>query len=86
MIDREPGFTVRGLRGHTGAGEQMAFQNLLLLLGADAVEEFGDKFLKRLVRALWKETDVVNEERAEELLADALSPGGRKWLASRLEF
>ena len=86
MIDREPGFTVRRLRGHADVGEQMAFQNMLLLLGADAVEEFGDKFLKRLVRALWKETDVVNEERAEELLADALSPGGRKWLASRLEF
>ncbi len=86
MIDREPGFTVRGLRGHADAGEQMAFQNLLLLLGANAVEEFGDGFLKRLVRALWEETDVVHEERAEELLADALGPGGREWLASRPEF
>ena len=86
MIDQEPGFTVRGLRGHAGASEQMAFQNLLLLLGVDAVEEFGDGFLKRLVRALWEETDVVNEERAEELLADALGPGGREWLASRPGF
>ncbi|MDQ3636654.1 MAG: hypothetical protein M3426_01475 [Actinomycetota bacterium] len=86
MIDREPGFTVRGLRGHADTGEQMVFQNLLLLLGADAVEEFGDGFLKRLVRALWEETDVVNEERAEELLADAFGPGGREWLASRPEF
>ncbi len=86
MIDREPGFTVRGLKGYADAGEQMAFQNLLLLLGANTVEEFGDGFLKRLVRALWEETDVVNEERAEELLADALGLGGREWLASRPEF
>ena len=86
MIDRELGFTIRSLRGHADAGEQMAFQNLLLLLGAAAVEEFGDGFLKRLVRALWRETDVVDEERAEELLADALGPGGREWLVSRPEF
>ena len=86
MIDREPGFTIRGLRGQADAGEQMAFQNLLLVLGADVVEEFGDGFLKRLVRALWEETDVVHEERAEELLTDALGPGGWKWLASRPEF
>lgn len=64
----------------------MVFQNLLLLLGAAAVEEFGDGFLKRLVHALWEETDIVNEERAEELLADALGSGGREWLASRPEF
>ena len=86
MIERDPGFTVRGLRGHADADEQMAFQNLLLLLGADAVEEFGDGFLKRLVRALWEEMDIVHEERAEELLADALGPIGREWLASRPEF
>ena len=85
MIDREPGFTIRELRGHADAGEQMAFQNLLLLVGAEAIEEFGDEFLKRLVRNLWEKTDVVNEERAEELLADALGPNGRKWLASRPE-
>jgi hypothetical protein len=86
MIDRTPGFIIRKLKGYANAGEQMAFQNLLLLLGVDAVEEFGDGFLKRLVRALWEETDVVNDERAEELLADALGPGGLKWLASRPEF
>lgn len=86
MIDRDPSFAIRELRGHADAVEQMAFQNLLLLLGADAVEGFGDGFLKRLVRALWEETDVVNEERAEELLANALGPGGREWLASRPEF
>ena len=85
-IDRKPGFTVQGLRGHVNAGEQMAFQNLLLLLGSSVVEEFGDGFLKGLVHAWWEETDVVYEERAEELLADALGPGGRKWLASRPEF
>ena len=85
-IDPEPGFTVRGLRGHADADRQMAFQNLLLLLGASAVEKFGDGFLKRLVRALWKETDIVNEKRAEELLVEALGSGGRKWLLSRPEF
>jgi hypothetical protein len=85
MIDREPGFTIRKLPGHADAGEQMTFQNLLLLAGVDAVEEFGDGFLKRLVRALWEETDVVNDKRAEELLADAFGLGGRKWLAKRPE-
>ena len=85
-IDREPGFTIRDLGGHVGADEQMAFQNLLLLLGAAAMEEFGDGFLKRLINALWEEADIVNEERAEELLANALGPGGREWLASRPEF
>ena len=85
MIDREPSFTIRELKGYTDTGEQMAFQNLLLLVGAEAIEEFGDEFLKSLVRALWEETDVVNEERAEELLADALGLGGREWLASRPE-
>jgi hypothetical protein len=85
-IDREPGFTIRDFGGHVDASEQMAFQNLLLLLGAVAVEEFGDGFLQRLVNALWEETDVVNEERAEELLANALGPGGREWLALRPEF
>ena len=85
-IDCKLGFTVRSLRGHVDADEQMAFQNLLLALGAAAVEEFGDGFLKRLVHALWEETDVVNEERAEELLAGALGPGGQAWLLSRPEF
>ena len=85
-IDPEPGFTVRDFGGRVGADEQMAFQNLLLVLGAAAVEEFGDGFLERLVRALWEETEVVDEDRAEELFADALGPGGREWLASRPEF
>ena len=85
-IDREPGFTVRRLKGHVGAEEQMALQNLLLLLGAATVEEFGDRFLKRLIRALWEETEVVDEERAEELLANALGPAGWAWLRSRAEF
>lgn len=85
-IDCEPGFTIRNLRGHVDADRQMAFQNLLLLLGAAAVEEFGDGFLKKLVHALWNQTEIVNEERAEELLANALGPGGRAWLWSRPEF
>ncbi len=85
-IDHEPGFTVRDLGGHADAEEQMAFQNLLLLIGAAAVEEFGDGFLERLVHTVWEETEVVDEERAEELLADALGPGGRAWLRSRPEF
>ena len=85
-IDREPGFTVRDFRGPVDVNEQMAFQNLLLLLGAAAAERFGEGFLKRLVRALWAETDVVDEERAEELLVTSLGPGGRKWLCSQEEF
>ncbi len=85
-IDREPGFTIRGFSGHADTETQMAFQNLLLLLGADAVEEFGKESLGRLVRALWGETEVVDEERAGELLAGSVGPGGREWLLSRPEF
>ena len=85
-IDRDPGSTIRGYRGGADAEGQMAFQNLLLLLGAAAVEEFGDGFLKTLAYALWEEREVVGEERAERLLADALGPGGRAWLLSRPEF
>lgn len=85
-IDRSPGFTVRSLRGGADAGTQMAFQNLLLLLGAAAVEEFGEGFLRRLVHALWREEEIVGEGRAEEILAGALGPGGREWLRSRPEF
>jgi hypothetical protein len=85
-MDRGPGFSIRGFGGHASTDEQMAFQNLLLLLGVAAIEEFGDKFLERLVRALWDEKDVVDEERAEELLANALGTGGRAWLLSRPEF
>jgi hypothetical protein len=85
-IEREPGFTVRTLSGPAGAGDQMSFQNLLLLLGAAALEEFGENFLRRIFHALWEVDEIVDEERAEELLAEALGPGGREWLVSRPEF
>ena len=85
-IDRETGFTVRGLLGPASAGDQMSFQNLLLLLGAAVLEEFGEGFLQKLVHALWEEDEIVDEARAEKLLADALGPGGRAWLESRPEF
>jgi hypothetical protein len=85
-IDRKPGFKVRGFGGPAGDSEQMSFQNLLLLFGAATLEEFGEGFVGRIVRALREETEVVGEGRAEELLAGALGPGGRAWLASRPEF
>lgn len=85
-IDRSPGFTARTFGVPADAERQMAFQNLLLVLGVAALEEFGEGFLKGLVRALWEDEDVVGEERAEELLAGALGPGGREWLLSRPEF
>ncbi len=85
-IDRAPGFTVRGFGGRTDATRQMAFQNLLLALGAATVEEFGEGFLGAHAHALWNERDVVGEDRAEELLATSLGPGGREWLLSRPEF
>ena len=85
-IEREPGFTVRGFRGPAGAENQMSFQNLLLLLGAAALEEFGEGFLQSIFHALWEEDEIVDGERAEELLGDALGPGGREWLVSRPEF
>jgi hypothetical protein len=85
-IDRKPGYTVRSFRGPTGAAKQMAFQNLLLALGAAALEEFGEGFLGRVFRTLREEEQVVREGRAEELLAGALGSGGREWLASRPEF
>jgi hypothetical protein len=81
-IDRDPGFTIRGFGGRADAARQMAFQNLLLLLGAAALEEFGEGFLKTLAHALWKEKGVVGEE----LLVTSVGPGGREWLASRPEF
>jgi hypothetical protein len=86
QIEKEPGFTVRGLRGLAGAREQMSVQNLLLVLAVAALDEFGEGLLRRLFYGLWEEDEVVDEERAEELLADALGPGGRKWLALRPEF
>ena len=85
-IDPDPGFTARGFAGPAGAEEQMKFQNLLLRLGAAALEEFGEGFLGRIFRALWDEKDVVGGARAEELLAGALGSGGREWLRSRPEF
>ena len=85
-MEREPGFTVRGFRGPAGAGDQMSFQNLLLLLGAAALEEFGEDFLRRIFHALWREDEIVDEVRAENLLGAALGPGGREWLVSRPEF
>jgi hypothetical protein len=85
QIDRDPGFKIRGFSA-TGADGQMAFQNLLLLLGAEAVERFGEGFLRTLAHALREEREIVDEERAEELLAGALGPGGREWLLSRPEF
>jgi hypothetical protein len=64
----------------------MSFQNQLLVVASAALEEFGEDFLRCLFYGLWDEDEVVDEERAEELLAGALGPGGREWLASRPEF
>ena len=86
LVDPAPGFTVRGFAGPAGAEDQMRFQNLLLLFGVAALEEFGEGFLARIFRALWDERDVVGGARAEELLARSLGPGGREWLRSRPEF
>jgi hypothetical protein len=86
QVDKKPGFTLRGLRGPAGAGDQMLFQNLLLVLAVAALEEFGEGLLRRLFYSLWERDEIVDEERAEELLAGALGPGGREWLASRPEF
>jgi hypothetical protein len=85
-IERSPGFTVRGSSGRADAARQMTFQNLLLALGAAALEEFREGFLRTLAHALWSERDVVDEDKAEELLADSLGPDGREWLFSRPEF
>jgi hypothetical protein len=86
QIERDPGFTVRGFRGPAGVEDQMSFQNLLLLLGAAALEEFGEDFLRRIFHALWEEEKIVDEVRAEELLGEALGQDGREWLVSRPEF
>jgi hypothetical protein len=86
QIERSPGFTVRSSSGRADAARQMAFQNLLLALGAAALEEFGEGFLRELAHALWSERGVIGEDRAEELLAGSLGPGGREWLESRQEF
>jgi hypothetical protein len=86
QIEMEPGLTVRSFRGPAGAGEQMSFQNLLLLLGAAALDEFGEGFLRHIFHALWEEDEIVDEGRAEEMLAEALGPDGREWVVSRPEF
>lgn len=85
-VDREPGFTIRSFGGRASAGAQMAFQNLLLVLGDAAVREFGEGFVGSLVHALWREREVVDGGRAEEMLAGALGSGGWEWLRSRPEF
>jgi hypothetical protein len=85
-IERSPGFTVRGYSGRADSGSQMDFQNLLLALGAAALESFGGGFLRALAHALWSEEEVIDEARAEELLTDALGPGGSEWLKSRPEY
>ncbi|MBA2693004.1 MAG: hypothetical protein H0U65_11000 [Rubrobacter sp.] len=84
-MDR-PEFTARTFRSPASAEEQMAFQNLLLRLGAAAIGEFGEGFLRRLVHALWKEEDIVGEERAEAMLAESLGDGCGAWLEGREEF
>ena len=86
LVDAEPGFTVRGFGGRAGAGEQMKFQNLLLVFGAAMLERFGEGLPAPLFRALWEEEDVVDEERALGLLAGLLGAGGAAWLLSRPEF
>ena len=49
----------------------MSFQNLLLKLGAAALEDFGEGFIRRLVDSLRRE-HMVDEARAEESLAATL--------------
>jgi hypothetical protein len=86
QIARSPGFTVRDYPGRADAESQMAFQNLLLALGAAAVEQFGEGFLGTLAHALWNERDMIDEDRAAELLVESIGPDGREWLESRPEF
>ena len=86
QADQGMDFDVRAFGGPADAGQQVAFQNALLVLGHAALEEFGEEFLGRLVRTLWDEENIVNGRRAEELLAGALGDGGKEWLASRPEF
>jgi hypothetical protein len=86
QIARSPGFTVRDYPGRADAESQMAFQNLLLALGAAAVEQFGEESLGTLAHALWNERDMIDEDRAAELLVESIGPDGREWLESRPEF
>ena len=85
-VNPSPGFTIRSFGGRAAAETQMAFQNMLLGLGDAALAEFGEGWLGRLVHALWEEREVVGKERAEEMLAGALGPGGWEWLRLRPEF
>lgn len=86
LIDYRPGFTIRTFKGRASAKEQMQFQNLLLLLGSAALDKFGDEYLQGLVEALRSAPGAVSEERAVQLLAEALDTGGEAWLKSRPEF
>lgn len=85
-IGRKPGLKIREFREGADAGTQMAFQNLLLALAAEAVSEFGEGFAGRLVRALRAEKEVIGKGRAETLFAESLGPRGREWLSKRSEF
>lgn len=86
-VEGSPNLTVRGFgEQRSDATAQMAFQNVLLALGAAALERFEEGFLRTLAHALWSERDVICGDRAEELLADSLGPGGWGWLLSRPEF
>ena len=86
QIDPPSDLTVREFGGPADAERQMAFQNTLLGLGAAALEEFSEEYLRRLVYELWDETEIVDEARAEEILAGSLGSRGRIWLEGRLEF
>lgn len=86
QIERHPDLAIREFGGPADAESQMAFQNALLTFGAAALEEFGEEFLRKLVHALWEETEVVGEARADKLLAGSLGSGGREWLEGRPEF
>ncbi len=86
QIGEMPGLTVRDFEGRGGADSQMLHQNLLLRFAAVALEEFGEGFLSELFHTLWNEDEIVDERRAEKLLAAALRPRGAEWLKSRPEF
>ncbi len=80
------GFTVREFTLPASAGDQMRFQNLLLLFGVAAVRRFGDGFLLRLIRSMRDESEVVDGNRATELFAASLGGDGSGWLSRREEF
>lgn len=79
-------FTVREFTLPASAGDQMRFQNLLLLLGTAAVRRFGDGFLLRLVRSTQGESEAVSEDRAKRLFTASLGADGPGWLSRREEF